>query len=252
MSQPNSSKDGSSSRSHTRRKRSGRSGGGNGTKDGMKDARSGSGSSTRLSTPAISLPEKPTAGGSVKPPSTKKNTTRRGGGVSSKSREGSAKPMPPPPPPPKEPAPPLPPIQPNKNGAIDTNDDFVAFGVSSEDEVDDSVEVPQPTTPAGPSHAGTTGSGRKRKADEISKDDGYANKKLKEQADMRRTPWAANVDWHVYPDVAQMYVLFLDKINFYWNLDLFLKHLHFAGYMRKLARLWNTSHRLGRNMLFER
>ena len=50
--------------------------------------------------------------------------------------------------------------------------------------------------------------GRKRKAEEIDHDDGYANKKERVAAASRKAPWASNVDWMECTNVAEMYVPF--------------------------------------------
>lgn len=51
-----------------------------------------------------------------------------------------------------------------------------------------------------PEHAG-----RKRKADEINLDDGYANKKQRTAAASRKAPWVTDVDWDSCANVAEMY-----------------------------------------------
>ncbi|KAI0693342.1 hypothetical protein BC835DRAFT_1406809 [Cytidiella melzeri] len=45
---------------------------------------------------------------------------------------------------------------------------------------------------------------RKRKSDEIDYDDGYANKKERMDANSRRAPWVADVDWENCRNVAEM------------------------------------------------
>lgn len=59
------------------------------------------------------------------------------------------------------------------------------------------------------------GAGRKRKAEEIDYNDGYASKKERIDANSRRAPWAAEVDWDDCKNVAEMFVS-SQYIHFRW------------------------------------
>ncbi|KAI0093770.1 hypothetical protein BDY19DRAFT_918831 [Irpex rosettiformis] len=92
------------------------------------------------------------------------------------------------------------------------DEDFIAFEPSdTEDEKPSKdVEVVEAKTSGNSGEKGKgrareyEHAGRKRKSDEIDFNDGYANKKERMDANSRRAPWAADVDWENCHNVAEM------------------------------------------------
>ncbi|OCH93830.1 hypothetical protein OBBRIDRAFT_855761 [Obba rivulosa] len=85
--------------------------------------------------------------------------------------------------------------------------DFVAFSFS-EGEEEVAGEVKEVKTPVREWDKGKgkmrESSGRKRKTDELSLDDGYASKRQRVAAASRRAPWLADVDWDGCTHVSEM------------------------------------------------
>lgn len=92
--------------------------------------------------------------------------------------------------------------------------DFIAFTLSDPEE-DASNREPSPPTrewDKGKGKARANGresenAGRKRKADELDLNDGYANKKERVAAASRKAPWTKDVDWDSCANVAEMYAV---------------------------------------------
>ncbi|KAI0748435.1 hypothetical protein C8Q80DRAFT_1104159 [Daedaleopsis nitida] len=111
-------------------------------------------------------------------------------------------------------------LQSTKNGVAESASssfaeaDFIAFSFS-----DPEVEAAAPRADSPPGREWDKGkgkagessgrresehAGRKRKAEEVDSNDGYANKKERVAAASRRAPWAKNVDWEGCVNVADM------------------------------------------------
>ncbi|CCM06442.1 uncharacterized protein FIBRA_08704 [Fibroporia radiculosa] len=84
--------------------------------------------------------------------------------------------------------------------------DFIAFTFS--DEEDQDVEDRRPEVREWDKGKSRTSdrdhTGRKRKVDDSSLDDGYANKKQRVAAASRKAPWVADIDWDSCTNVAEM------------------------------------------------
>lgn len=76
--------------------------------------------------------------------------------------------------------------------------------------------------------------GRKRKADEIDYDDGYANKKERLDAKSRRAPWALDVDWENCNNVAEMYVQYCLCVEPSVDSDVFSQATPRGGRIREI------------------
>lgn len=110
------------------------------------------------------------------------------------------------------------PSQPLTEGATGFGaEDFIAFDLP-EEENDESEKEKQAVVEEqamgdrvgdkGKGRARDNGyAGRKRKSDEIDYNDGYASKKERIDANTRRAPWAADVDWDNCHNVAEMCVI---------------------------------------------
>ena len=72
--------------------------------------------------------------------------------------------------------------------------------------VDAAREAARVSARDGERDRGRDGVGRKRKADEVDLEDGYASKKERVAAASRRAPWARDVDWDGCSNVAELYV----------------------------------------------
>lgn len=96
--------------------------------------------------------------------------------------------------------------------------DFIAFTFSDHEEDDAPARSPPPSMrewDRGKDKGRGKGwegrqdgehAGRKRKAEELDLNDGYANKKQRVAAASRKAPWAKDVDWEKCANVAEMYV----------------------------------------------
>lgn len=94
-------------------------------------------------------------------------------------------------------------------------EDFIAFAVSEAEDEDrdfnkESVEQAKAIAREYEKGKGKEreyeSAGRKRKADEIDYNDGYTNKKERLDANSRRAPWVAGVNWEKCNNVAEMCV----------------------------------------------
>lgn len=104
--------------------------------------------------------------------------------------------------------------EPEPDTNVFNDEDFVAFIPSEEEEEKQMEEALEAVKASARKHESVKGkereresAGRKRKAAEIDYDDGYTNKKERLDAQSRRAPWAADVDWETCKNVAEMSVL---------------------------------------------
>jgi hypothetical protein len=95
------------------------------------------------------------------------------------------------------------------------DEDFIPFVFEEEQEEEGPVKELEPGEPTLDSSEVATGKrkapdyegvGRKRKSDEMERDESYATLRERIDTTTRRAPWAANVDWDSCRNVAEMCV----------------------------------------------